>query len=80
MKKFLVIIVGILQGVTASAYDLFADGVYYNILSETEKTLAVTNGDLEWGPTDYMGDVVIPATVEYEGETWQVVALDGAVP
>ena len=79
MRKILLFLSVIIQSMAISGYDLFVDGIYYNILSETEKTLTVTNGDLDWGPTDYMGDVVIPATVDYEGETWQVVAFDGAV-
>ena len=56
------------------AYDITVDGIYYNILSEEEKTLSVTNKD-EW-ITDYVGDVEIPSSVEYNGQSWSVVAIE----
>ena len=59
---------------TASAYDLEAEGIYYNILSEDERTVEVTES-----PYDYAGDITIPAEVTYDGGTYSVTAIgDGA--
>ena len=75
-KSILLILVSIVQSLSALPYDFVVNSIYYNILSETDKTLTVTNGDLEWGPTDYMGNVIIPSTVDYKGETWKVAAIE----
>lgn len=40
------------------AYDFQKDGIYYNILSEDDKTAEVTSGDVA-----YTGDIVIPSEV-----------------
>lgn len=42
-----------------SAYDFEVDGIYYNILSEEEKAVEVTYGDI-----DYSGTIIIPETVD----------------
>ena len=61
----------------ATAYDFEADGIYYNILSETEKTVEVTF----WGTSPssdynkYTGSVVIPATVNYNNVTYSVTSI-----
>ena len=47
-------------------YDFRVNGVFYKILPKG-KIVVVTGGD-----TYYEGDVTIPATVEYEGETYNV--------
>ena len=46
------------------------DGIYYNILSEDERTVEVTES-----PYGYAGDVVIPAEVTYDGGTYSVTAI-----
>ena len=46
----------------ATAHDFEVDGIYYNILSEEEKTVEVTSG-----ATRYTGSIVIPATVTKPG-------------
>lgn len=62
--------------ITASAQDFQAvndDGVtiYYNIIDPDEKTVEVTNRY----PECYSGDVVIPTTVENEGQTYHVITI-----
>ena len=59
-----------LVAATASAQDFEVDGIYYNILSEDERTVEVTEN-----PNDYAGDVVIPAEVTYDGGTYSVTAI-----
>ena len=57
----------------ASAYGIFeADGIYYYITSEADKTVEVTSVD-----NKYVGDVSIPATVEYGGDTYTVTKIGG---
>ena len=55
---------------TASAQDFVVDGICYNILSEDDMTVEVTES-----PYDYAGDVVIPAEVTYDGRTYQVTTI-----
>ena len=59
-----------LVAATASAYDFEADGIYYNILSQDDRTVEVTES-----PYGYAGDVVIPAEVMYDGRTYQVTTI-----
>ena len=59
------------------AYDFYSEGVFYVITSETEKTVAITNG--KWGGFTYEGPVVIPETVYYDNVTYTVTSvLDNA--
>lgn len=52
---------------SAWAYDFESGGIYYNISGEN---VAVTTGD-----NAYSGDIVIPATVEHDGVTYNVTAV-----
>lgn len=58
-------------GLRAEAYDIEADGIYYNKVTATE--LAVASGDRQ-----YMGAVTIPESVSAEGSSWQVTAIADA--
>ena len=53
---------------TAFAYDFEVNGIYYNIISDSE--VEVTSGD-----NKYVGDIVIPEQVTHEGITYNVVAI-----
>ena len=55
---------------TATAQDFEVDGICYNILSEDDRTVEVTES-----PYGYAGDVVIPAEVTYDGGTYSVTAI-----
>ena len=59
-----------LVAATASAQDFEVDGIYYNILSEDDRTVEVTEN-----PNDYAGDVVIPGEVTYDGSTYSVTTI-----
>ena len=59
-----------LVATTASAQDFMVDGICYNILSEDDRTVEVTES-----PYFYPGDVVIPAEVTYDGGTYSVTAI-----
>ena len=57
----------LLSSITASAYDFEVDGIYYNIVSETESLVEVTSGDNE-----YSGNVTIPQTVTSNNKSYTV--------
>ena len=68
-KRVLSLIVALLASITyLSAYDFEVDGIYYN--KEGDREVSVTRGD-----EPYSGDVLIPSTVEYEGEEYSVVCI-----
>ena len=59
-----------LVATTASAQDFEVDGICYNILSQDDRTVEVTESHYE-----YAGDVVIPAEVTYDGSTYSVTTI-----
>ena len=69
--KFLLTTIAVLLGsVMANAYDFEVGGIYYNIISATDLTAEVTNGD-----NKYTGDVIIPSTVNYKSRDLSVIAI-----
>ena len=69
--KFLLTTIAVLLcSVMANAYDFEVDGIYYNILSSTDLTAEVTNGD-----NKYTGDVIIPSTVNHKSRDLSVIAI-----
>ena len=54
------------------AYDAEIDGIYYNF-SSYGSTASVTNRDGNYN--SYSGDVVIPASVTYNGKTYSVTSI-----
>lgn len=70
----------VLTALPSLAYDFEKDGVYYRIIDITDKdnpTCAATPGndvDGHWGI--YAGDIVVPASVNYNGRDIAVVAID----
>ncbi|MBQ8386964.1 MAG: leucine-rich repeat protein [Paludibacteraceae bacterium] len=55
---------------------VLVDGIYYNFDIENKTATVTNNGsDEPWNNPSYTGDVVIPASVEYEGYTFNVVAI-----
>ena len=67
----------------ASAYDFEVDGIYYSIWGDEVAVTChmdyVYVGEDMMEPVyyyDYVGDVVIPETVIYYGDTYPVTAID----
>lgn len=61
---------------SASAYDFESEGLCYNILSADSHTAAVTcRADGSANSNYVKGDLVIPASVVYESQTYDVVAI-----
>ncbi len=72
MKKrhLLFLLCALLSSAKLYAYDVEIDGIYYDLNSETEnKWAAVTYGPQ---PQRYTGNVVIPASITYEGIEYSV--------
>lgn len=67
----LMLIAVLLTGVNAFAYDFKVNGIYYNILSEEDKTVSVT-----WGDTYYSYNIVIRNEVTYNNINYNVRCID----
>lgn len=61
----------------AMAHDFEVGGIYYNILSEEEKTVAVTYRGTSYSlySNEYSGNVVIPSSVVYDGICYDVISI-----
>ena len=71
MKKYFLTLIALLLPLLASAeYDAKIDGIFY-LLNNESKTALVTYD----GSEEYVGDVVIPPSVEYNGVTYQVTTI-----
>ena len=71
MKRVLLnIMLACLPVVGASAYDFEVDGIYYTITNKTSMTAAVSNGT-----TKYSGDIMIPATVVVNDQTYTITSI-----
>ena len=59
------------------AHDFEVDGVYYNYLDESSKTVAVTCKGSYYGSytNEYTGSVTIPSSVTYSGTTYSVTSI-----
>lgn len=58
-------------------YDFKVDGIYYDILSEEEKTVEVIDPAPRWMCETgvYCGNLIVPPTVEHEGTTYRVTSF-----
>ena len=59
----------------ATAHDFEVGGIYYNILSETNKTVEVTFKGVNYFEDEYSASVVIPESVTYNGTTYSVTSI-----
>ena len=69
MKQTLLSLLMLLLPMTASAYDVEIDGIYYDVITKA-KVAEVT-----FGENKYTGDVLIPSTIEYKGVTCDVKSI-----
>ena len=72
IKQLLLTTAVLLCSATVNAYDFEVDGIYYNIVSITDLTVEVTDGD-----NDYYGKIVIPEDVTYKSKTLSVTRIGG---
>ena len=68
-----------LMPIGLSAHDFEVGGIYYNITSAEDKTVAVTFSGEYYNDVDdeYTGEVAIPATVTHGGVTYRVTSIGG---
>ena len=84
MKKFkslVLAVIGLLCCMSVSAHDFEVNGIYYNIITlGTYKTVEVTyRGSTYYSYTnEYSGDVKIPESVTYSGDTYSVTSIGGS--
>ena len=74
-KPILLVILMLLAGISVSAYDFASDGLYYNILSEKDRTVEVTR---QYSSHDYgyvSGNIEIPRKVLYNKKTYTVTSI-----
>ncbi len=77
MKRFIqlsLLMLAILLPVTVTAHDFEVDGIYYNI-NGTEATVTYKGTGYDSFSNEYTGDVTIPCTVTYKGETYSVISI-----
>ena len=67
----------LLCATAVAAHDFETGGIYYNILSETDKTVEVTYKGRYYSsyPDEYTGNVVIPESVTYNGTIYSVTSI-----
>ena len=70
---FLLTLLMLMVGARAFAYDAKIDGIYYNF-SGTEAT--VTCMKIGYNSNAYVGIIVIPESVPYNGDTYSVTSID----
>ena len=70
IKQMLITLAVLLCSVTASAYDFEVEGIYYNIISTTDLTVEVTNGD-----NKYSGEIILPSTITYKSKSLRLTRI-----
>ena len=69
-KKLLFLVFTLLSTLTASAYDAYVDGIYYNLVTKAKQAEVTSNGYY-----CYSGNVTIPETITYDGVTYSVTSI-----
>ena len=72
-QKIIVMILVIMPSTSVFAYDCEVDGIYYNRISATE--FEVTYYSSTSNAEAYKGEVIIPASVIYNGRTFKVISV-----
>ena len=77
LKPQMLVFLMILTSMTALAYNFKSDGLYYNILSETDRTVEVTYYDYKNNSyyNDAYGDIEIPSKLIYDRKTYKVTSI-----
>lgn len=69
LKSALTLMLSMLS-VSVSAYDFEIDGMYYNVLSIDDLTVAVTSGK-----NKYSGDIVVPSQINFKDRIFKVIRI-----
>lgn len=78
MKRLFLLFFSALLCTAVSAHDFEVDGIYYNITSSSDLTVAVTykGGDYDSYSNEYSGEVVIPEKVTYDSKEYSVTCIE----
>lgn len=76
-KSFILCLAMMILPLLASAHNFEVDGIYYNITSETDKTVEVTYGGKSYNtyPNEYSGNVEIPSTISLNNATYKITSI-----
>ena len=79
MKSLVLAVMGLLFSMSVSAHNFEVNGIYYNITSQADKTVAVTYRGSYYNSysNEYSGEVKIPESVTYSGDTYSVTSIGG---
>ncbi len=72
IKSLAILLAAAFLPAVASAQNFMSEGIGYHVLSSEDHTVEVTGKE---SCTPYSGNINIPATVTYNGETYDVVAM-----
>ena len=74
LARWLAVAALFLSAASAHAYDydFMSGGIYYNVLSEEDRTVEVTRRD---SYSHYSGSIIIPERVLHEGKTYTVMSI-----
>ena len=77
-RAIVTIVVTLAVGLPSLAHNFEVDGIYYKITNATNKTVDITyRGNLASDYSDeYSGNVTIPESVSYNGNTYSVTSID----
>ena len=77
LRAILAIAIMLCVALPTLAYDFEVDGIYYNYLDKTAKTVAVTYRGSNYYDysNEYTGSVTIPSSVTYSGTTYSVTSI-----
>ena len=77
LNKLLLAIIGLLLSTAALAHDFEVNGIYYNFLDQSAKTVEVTYKGFSYNSysDEYTGSVTIPSSVTYNGTTYSVTRI-----
>ena len=77
MKRLFLLFFSALLCTAVSAHDFEVDGIYYDIISSSDLTVAVTykGGDYDSYSNEYSGEVVIPEKVTYNSKEYSVTSI-----
>ncbi len=65
-------VIGMILPIASQAYDFSSDGIYYNILSEEDRTVEVTGYEYD----RYSGNISIPPKVIYSSKSYSVTTIE----
>ena len=76
-KVILTIVMVLCVALPTLAHNFEVDGIYYNYLDKTAKTVEVTyKGSYDYSySNEYTGSVAIPSSVTYSGTTYSVTSI-----